>query len=104
MQAIDTSRPDVHVLPAGRKVEDPAGLIDSHTLTELVHNLGEIYDMVILDAPALCTDADSAVLARRADGVILVLRLGRSSTRQLRRALVLLESSGSDMLGIIANR
>jgi capsular exopolysaccharide synthesis family protein len=104
MQAIDTSRPDVHVLPAGRKVEDPAGLIDSHTLTELVHNLGEIYDMVILDAPALCMDADSAVLARRADGVILVLRLGRSSTRQLRRALVLLESSGSDMLGIIANR
>lgn len=104
MQAIDASRPGVHVLQSGKKVDDPAELIDSASLSELIQDLRQSYDMVILDAPALCTDADAAVLARRAEGIILVVRLGRSSTRQLRRALALLESAGSDILGIIANK
>lgn len=104
MDAIDPFAADVHILPSGNNVGDPAGLVDSRALTEVIHELSENYDTVILDASPLCTDADSAVLSRQVDGVILVVRLGRSSSRQLRRALVLLETSGSDILGIIANR
>lgn len=104
MAAIDQSGADVHILPSGSSVGDPAGLIDSRALTEVIHELSENYDTVILDASPLCTDADSAVLSRQVDGVILVVRLGRSSSRQLRRALMLLETSGADILGIIANR
>lgn len=104
MDAIDPFAADVHILPSGNNVGDPAGLVDSRALTEVIHELSQNYDTVILDASPLCTDADSAVLSRQVDGVILVVRLGRSSSRQLRRALVLLETSGSDILGIIANR
>lgn len=104
MTAIDQSAADVHILPSGSDVGDPAGLVDSRALAELIRELSGSYDTVILDASPLCTDADSAVLSRQVDGVILVVRLGRSSSRQVRRAVALLETSGSDVLGIIANR
>ncbi|RDV08109.1 chromosome partitioning protein [Arthrobacter sp. RT-1] len=94
---------DVHVLTAGTSVPDPAEVIDSPALGELIQDLRHNYDTVILDASPLSTDADAAVLSRHVDGVILVVRLGTSSSRQLKQALLLLESSRSNVLGIIVN-
>jgi Mrp family chromosome partitioning ATPase len=45
------------------------------------------YDYVVIDAPALSASADAAVLARGADGVILVVRPGSTRRRSLAHAL-----------------
>lgn len=94
---------DLDVLVAGNRVLAPAELVDSHALADLVDDAGHNYDTVILDGSALTTDADAAVLSSQVDGVILVARLGKSSSRELKRALMLLESSGGTVLGIIVN-
>ncbi|MEV8133605.1 polysaccharide biosynthesis tyrosine autokinase [Pseudarthrobacter oxydans] len=94
---------DLDVLAAGTRVPDPAELVDSPAVGELIQELRHNYDTVILDASPLSADADTAVLSRHVDGVILVVRLGKSSSRQLKQALLLLESSRSNVLGIIVN-
>ncbi len=58
--------------------------------SELARNLASLrarYDWVLVDTPALGASADAAILARDADGVLLVVRSGRTSKPVLRAAL-----------------
>lgn len=91
------------VMPAGSEAATPAELVDSPALENLLRDFHRTYDSVVLAGPPLANNADAAVLASKVDGVVLAVRLGQSTSRQLKRALLLLEASGSTVLGIIAS-
>jgi Mrp family chromosome partitioning ATPase len=58
--------------------------------SELTRNLAALrarYDWVLVDTPALSRSVDAAILAREADGVLLVVRAGRTSKPTLRSAV-----------------
>jgi Mrp family chromosome partitioning ATPase len=66
---------DVHLLPAGEPTPGAADLLSGERLALLLREAEEIYDLVIVDAPALFINAsDAKLLARRVNGVIVVLR------------------------------
>jgi capsular exopolysaccharide synthesis family protein len=86
----------LYLLPTGRLPTNPAQLLGSPAMRELLARLRDESEIVILDCPPLNIVADAVVLGRQVDGVLLVVRLGATpfdalvhTAEQLRAAKVL---------------
>jgi len=89
------------VMPGGTQLSDPAGLLSSRRMREILARLREEYQLIVFDSPPIVPIADSYLLSGLADGVILVIR-----ARQTRRELLQLavESFGAtNILGVVLN-
>ncbi|HEY1738766.1 MAG TPA: AAA family ATPase, partial [Acidimicrobiia bacterium] len=95
----------VAVLPAGKAEADMASLLRAKTMTETMERLRDWYDLIVIDAPPLASDAEGASIARsaRVDGVVCVVARGTRLRRveRLRDRLALLEVP---VLGYVFNR
>jgi Mrp family chromosome partitioning ATPase len=63
-----------------------------------------VADAVIFDSPPAAVVTDAAVLASKADGVILIIEAGRTRLGEARQALFNLQQAGANILGGIINR
>ncbi len=93
----------LHLLPAGSAVEDAGGLLATVKLAELLDEMRQIFSVVVCDSPALLAVADAALVARRADAVLLVYALGTTPSRSLARAQGILSTARANVLGLVAN-
>ncbi len=89
------------VLPAGPAASCPADLLASPAFPKLLAELGEPFDYVIVDTPALLTATEASAVAACVDGVLLNVRLGRNSRPALRRAEAVLRDLGVRRLGVV---
>jgi capsular exopolysaccharide synthesis family protein len=88
------------VLPAGPVPFNPSELLASRATGALLDEVRQRYDFVILDAPALLPVTDAAAVAARADGVVLVVRHGRTSEEQVAAAVSTLDAVNAPLLGV----
>ena len=93
--------PGFWFLPAGRPPENPLELMQTGKLSSLLVQLTASFDWIIIDSPPLLPLADTSVWARFADGVLLVVREGKTEKRQLQRGLTALDRS--KLLGVVVN-
>ena len=91
------------VLPAGPEPANPAELLDSPTMANLLADLAEMTDIVIIDAPPLLPVSDAVGLARHADAVVLVAAIGESDRRALRRIRQML-AAHPRVSGVVVNK
>jgi Mrp family chromosome partitioning ATPase len=92
----------ITVIPAGHSQGDPARSARSENLVALIDNMKRASRFVVIDLPATLHSMNAPVLAQRCDGVIVVVRAGSTSRRDLERVLQLLKDS--KVLGIVMNR
>jgi len=92
------------VLTSGPPPPNPSELIGSARMTELVERLIAGGATVVIDSPPLLPVTDAAVLARVADGALVVTRAGSTEAAQLTGAIDSLPSAGATLLGIVLNR
>jgi polysaccharide biosynthesis transport protein len=95
--------PGLDLLPAGTVPTDPAELLNSETLNELLTGLGERYDQVVIDSPPILPFADARILAASCDATLLLLRIGRTSRSASQASRDGLVSVGGNILGIVVN-
>lgn len=95
---------NLHVLPAGRIPPNPAELLGSQPMEELLAEATDRYDMVILDSPPLLPVTDSALLSRFCGGVLLVVGSGSVTRPELSTAISSLEAVDASILGLVLNR
>lgn len=88
------------VLPTGPLPPNPADLLASAGMTEILAALAAANDYVIVDTPPLLPVTDAAVLAAASSGAIVVTAAGKSHTHELRDALAVLERADAHTLGI----
>lgn len=91
------------VLPAGTVPPNPAELLGSARMAEVVATLRGRYDTVLLDAPPLLPVTDAAVCSAVADGVLLVVRWGRTCRDEVREAVGMLDRIDASVLGSVLN-
>lgn len=99
----DTLVPGLRFIPAGSGAPNPAELVGSRKMAELIRALAEQYDHVILDAPPVLPVADSLMMSRFVDGVILVARIHHTEKRALREAMQRLCRVHAPVLGAVVN-
>jgi capsular exopolysaccharide synthesis family protein len=92
------------VLVAGATLPpNPAELIESHTMEELLQQARIKYDLVVVDTPPLTAVSDAFPLLQKADGVIIVGRVGRNRRDIAERLHETLSGAGAPLLGVVAN-
>ncbi len=74
------------LLPAGKLVTEPSEWLDSMKMRDLVQYFKRQFDYVLVDSPPLLLVSDPSVLSRYVDGVLLVVRAGRTQRRALLEA------------------
>jgi tyrosine-protein kinase len=80
----------LHVLPSGPMPPNPADLIESSVVTEVLLDLAERADVVLLDSAPLLPVADGVVLSNKVDGMLVVVRastIRRPVLTELQRVL-----------------
>lgn len=92
------------VLGAGAIPPNPSELLGSQAMANLLAQLGSRFDYVIVDAPPLLPVTDASVLAKLADGAIVVVGSKVVTREQLSRALQNLENVDAHILGVVMNR
>lgn len=91
------------VVGSGQIPPNPSELLGSERMHDLLQMLSE-QALVIIDAPPLLPVTDAAILARRADGALIVTKVGSTTSEVLRKALHNLEQVKARALGVVLNR
>jgi capsular exopolysaccharide synthesis family protein len=91
------------VLASGPVPPNPSELLGSRRMRGILEELRERYDVVLIDAPPVLPVADATAAATACDGVLLVLRHGRTRQEQLRATLSTLRNVEIPILGAVLN-
>jgi capsular exopolysaccharide synthesis family protein len=98
-----TALPNLSLLPAGRRLEHPLGLLRSQGLREALRGLAEEYNHVIIDVAAANRYPDAQILAGLVDGALLVTRAGTTRRESVAEAKKRIEQSRGRLLGVVLN-
>jgi capsular exopolysaccharide synthesis family protein len=104
-QAITTSPvlPNLFILPAGTPPPNPAELLASSNMRDLIAELRAEFDHIVIDTPPTLSVTDAVVLSPRADATILVIRSGQTTKQALRRARDILTQVNAHVAGVLLN-
>jgi succinoglycan biosynthesis transport protein ExoP len=91
------------LLPGGSCGVTPSNLFYSRRMSALLKRLRTEFDMIMMDAPPMIHLADARVLGRLADGVILVVRAGQTTTESALFARQRFAEDGTRVLGTVLN-
>jgi polysaccharide biosynthesis transport protein len=95
--------PNLFVLPAGTPPPNPAELLASSQMVEVLAELRQHYDHIVLDTPPMLSVTDAVVLSTRADAVVLVIRCGQTTKPALRRSREILGQVNARVAGVLLN-
>jgi protein-tyrosine kinase len=99
-----TEQRNLKVLTAGFHLSDPSLVLTSQRLKYRLAELCSEFDHVLLDVPSLGTHPDSVLLARLADGVVLVVEAGVTRRERAVKCKKMLDETGVKVLGAILNK
>jgi polysaccharide biosynthesis transport protein len=98
-----TILPTLFILTAGTPPPNPAELLASSNMRDILAELREEYDHIIVDTPPTLSVTDAVVMSTRADAVVLVIRSGQTTKQALRRSRELLLQVNARVAGVLLN-
>src|ERR1700692_4656234 len=104
-QTITTSPilPNLLIIPAGTPPPNPAELLASSNMRDLIAELRQQFDHIVIDTPPTLSVTDAVVLSPRADATILVIRSGHTTKQALRRARDIVTQVNAHVAGVLLN-
>jgi len=94
----------LNVICGGLPYPNPGELVESHQMEGLIKDLRARFDMVIMDSAPLLVKSDALVLARHADGVIVVLESEKTTRGAVHEVMDALAKAHVMPLGFVLNR
>ncbi len=91
------------VLAAGPIPPNPAEVLGSERMQEILKEAAGRWDRVVVDSPPLVAVTDPALLAKYVDAVFLVISIGKTSIRSIQRARETLAGVGCPIHGAVLN-
>ncbi|MFC4769453.1 CpsD/CapB family tyrosine-protein kinase [Effusibacillus consociatus] len=94
---------NLQILPSGPIPPNPAELLSSKRMGNLLDELQDQYDLVLLDAPPVLAVTDAQILASKVDGVLLVVKSGHTDRGMALKAKAMLDNVHANIMGIVLN-
>ncbi len=98
-----TVLPNLFILSAGTPPPNPAELLASSNMKDVLGELREQFDHVVVDTPPTLSVTDAVALSPRVDAVVLVIRSGQTTKQALRRARDILMQVNAHVTGVLLN-
>ncbi len=92
---------ELFLVPAGRPVANPSELLANGMFKSFIDGISPVFDWVIVDAPPVLAVADAGIIAEFCDGVIVVVRAGKTAQDLVKTTLQ--EFRGNNLLGVVLN-
>ena len=93
----------MQALTSGSLPPNPAELLGSEKMVQILSEVGALVDTILLDTPPVLAVTDATVLASRVDGVLLVVKPGVTKLAAARLAVEQLQQVGARVLGVVLN-
>ena len=90
------------VLPTRERVDNSAQLLASPVLRNLLDAFDIDYDFILFDSPPLLGSGESSLLRRYCDATLMVIRSGKTSSKQLEKAIAFFNED--NIVGVVINR
>jgi polysaccharide biosynthesis transport protein len=91
------------VLTAGSRAPDPAELLATQRMRDLIVEATQLYDRVVIDTAPTLAVSDALLIAPEADVVCLVLRSCSTARKSVARAVKSLSEVGARPAGVVFN-
>ena len=98
---LSSGQEGMDIMPAGKLPPNPAELLGSQAMADLLTEMEKEYDLILLDAPPINIVSDPLALSNQVAGAIFVIRQGFSDHREVKKALTAAEMTGMTVLGFV---
>ena len=92
------------MLPSGPLPPNPAELLASPRLSEVLDDLSKQADVVILDSPPVLAVSDASILASQEQGAFLVIDAGETRREAAQKTVEALQKAGAKVTGVVLNK
>ncbi|MBM7095669.1 MULTISPECIES: CpsD/CapB family tyrosine-protein kinase [Alteribacter] len=99
----ETAVENLEVLTSGPVPPNPSELIGSRSMELFLSQIEKDYDYILFDAPPINVVTDGQILATKTDGVVLVIRSGKTEKEAAIKAVELLKKTNSNIIGTVLN-
>jgi capsular exopolysaccharide synthesis family protein len=93
----------LYLLTSGPIPPNPAELIGSAQMRNLIASLRKTFDHIVIDSPPIATFTDGVLLSALSDGVIMVIHANKCSRKVAQRSHQTLQEVGAKVLGVVLN-
>ncbi len=94
----------LHILTSGPIPPNPAELLDSPAMGQVLETVRGQYDHVVIDTPPTLIVADATILASKVDGIVLVIVSGETRIDMAQETKSVLEKARGRILGVVLNK
>lgn len=94
---------NLHVITSGSLPPNPSDLITSQKMALIIETLKTRYDKIVIDTPPAIV-SDAQILSTKSDGVIYVIRPGKTRTIAVKTPLEEFYRVGAKVIGVVMNR
>lgn len=95
--------PNLDILFSGDIPPNPSELLGSDKMRELIETMSKQYDYILVDTPPVNVVSDASIVTSLLDGVLLLVRQGRTKKDAVKRAVANLQLTGIKPLGFVLN-
>jgi capsular exopolysaccharide synthesis family protein len=98
-----TSIDNIWTIPSGPHPPNPAELLNSKRMKELLAQAKDKFNIVLLDTPPVLAVIDPVIVSSLVDSTVFVVRAGKTTRRPLVRAIEEIRKSKADIIGVVFN-
>ena len=92
----------MYCLPSGPLPPNPAELLESGRMREVLKELSDMYEYVVVDTPPILSVSDALTVGRQADGVIVAVRMNATTRNEAEEVGRKLRFAGLRVIGVVA--
>lgn len=100
----ETEIRNLYLITAGSVPPNPSELLSSNKMKNIIDELGQLFDVIIFDAPPCLVVTDALILARLVDFSIIVAAQNYTKMEELNKAKMAIENVGGKVAGVVLNK
>jgi capsular exopolysaccharide synthesis family protein len=94
---------NIWLVPSGPIPPNPAELLNSKKMKDMLEEVSQIFDIVLLDSPPVLAVIDSVIISSIADSMVIVIRGGKTRRKPLLSAVEELRRARANIIGVVFN-
>ncbi len=98
-----TDKENLFIIPAGVFTPNPAELIGSNRMSQIIEQLNSMFDIVFFDSPPIVAVTDSTLLGTKTDGILVIIKSHHTAREIASRAINILKNVNVRILGTVLN-
>lgn len=103
VKQMDVEDNKITVMPSGIRPPNPAELLGSRSMEQLITEWRNEFDFVLLDTPPVAIVTDAVVLSSLVDAILFIVRMNKTSRFSLKTSLSRLEMVSQKLAGVVVN-